>query len=143
MFVKDEFSYDAILLDGHKDLLEKIMYDFIKKVIKKEKRKTKVSIHRSFDGFELLLPLKGDLKEAEIGYGWEDLAVSCVSRHTFRYNIYTRDASACDFSDITLSLLHEIGHFFTFNTLPKDYDMDAQLIDAQNKANTQERRPAR
>lgn len=134
----DYFSYQPRFMLGHYAETEKIMYNFIKKVFAKEKRKVKVILYAGSHGFGICLPRNGFSNIAEITYDWKDLDPFNTSRYSFRRNVYNRDPSACNFSDITLSLLHEIGHFFTLSTLPKDYDIDTQVMNVQNKADTQD-----
>lgn len=57
-----------------------------------------------------------------IEYDFQSMAKNDVGQSEFRRNITMRDASLRGFSDVTLSLLHELGHFETEGDVPFGYD---------------------
>lgn len=60
--------------------------------------------------------------EIKIEYDFNSMANNNVGQSEFRRNITMRDASLRGFSDVTLSLLHELGHFETEDDIPDGYD---------------------
>lgn len=58
----------------------------------------------------------------KIEYDFNSMANNDDGQREFRRNVVMRDASMKGFSDVTLSLLHELGHFETEDSVPDGYD---------------------
>lgn len=56
----------------------------------------------------------------------------------FRKDFVSRCPLAKGFADITISLLHELGHAMTENQIPEDYDRDFATFEIFVKADTEE-----
>lgn len=60
--------------------------------------------------------------DIEIEYDFDSLTWKDKENQKFNRNFYTRCPIARGFADITLTLLHELGHNETFDLLPDSYD---------------------
>lgn len=75
-----------------------------------------VSVHKGRYGFRAYV----GAHEVKIEYDFSTM--TNIGVREFRRNIIMRDASMRGFSDVTLSLLHELGHFETEKDVPLGYD---------------------
>lgn len=90
-----------------------------------------VKLHRSRNGFWAYV----ESPIIEIGYDFKELAKSDIGCKEFRHNVIMRDPSMNCFSNLTLSLLHELGHFETDSKVPCGYNRDKaeKLIEERSK----------
>lgn len=81
-------------------------------------RKRPVTLEKGYCGFRAYV--YGP--DVRIEYDFKSMANNDEGQREFRRNITMRDASLRGFSDVTLSLLHELGHFETEDDVPFGYD---------------------
>lgn len=65
----------------------------------------------------------------QIYYDFTDLNARKVSVKVFNQNVRARAPFTKGISDVTIALLHELGHNATINDLPKDFDRIEQILD--------------
>lgn len=80
------------------------------------------------------------VSDLQFAYCYDDLMAE--NQRAFRRECIRRNHHARNFADITLTLLHELGHFETRKLVPEDFNRNAELeaidddwpMDAQNRA---------
>lgn len=111
----------------HPRLCSKIMKEFISDAsdlfeeIKNDKQaikcKRSVNLSKGHRGFGARI----NSTEIYIEYDFPNI-VNDIGHNEFRRNITMRNASMQGFADVTLVLLHELGHFETKSDVPFGYD---------------------
>lgn len=93
--------------------------------------KKPVKLYKSRNGFCAYV----ECPVITIDYDFKELAKGDVGCKEFRHNVIMRDPSMNGFSNLTLSLLHELGHFETESKVPCGYNRDKaeKLIDERGK----------
>ena len=79
-----------------------------------------VLIRKGTHGFRAFVNCREDLVEIEYDFKTEMRNPEAVAE--FRRNAVLRNPAMQGFSGLTLSLLHELGHFETADDVPEDYD---------------------
>lgn len=121
-----KFNYDSKC--GNRLLVEKIMTDFLQRATAAtfEGEIRKVMLIPGTEGFRTDL-YPDDPAIISITYDFAALTWKDPENRLFNRDFYTRCPASRGFADITLSLLHELGHNETLDDLPEDYDRVKEL----------------
>lgn len=87
-----------------------------------------IVLRKGKDGFCTEV-LPEDESVIKIYYDFSDLDPRNLSVRTFNKNVRTRAPFTRGISDVTIALLHELGHNITVYDLPKNFDRTGEILD--------------
>lgn len=125
-----KFNYSS--KPAHPRKIQHLMEEFLNEILSAKDIERYAAVRKGKDGFKTF-PYDNDTPIIVIEYDFRNMACNDKAAKFFMEYFYSLAPYTKGFSEVTISLLHELGHNLTAHKLPKSYDKGAEMAKIFNE----------